>query len=305
MVPASRPPSSGPSLIEQLRAELGQRRYSPRTQRAYEHWVRHFVRFHKPRHPSELGSDQICAFLESLVARGVSPSTLRQAFCALAFVYREVLGLHPLWLDQLARPRYTRSVPLVLSHDEVEAILRHMQGAPRLMAMLMYGSGLRVLECAQLRIGDVDFESGQVIVRSGNGRKDRRTVLPNRLRAPLEQHLRFVESQYRADLEAGAAWLWAFPATRRSRDPATGELRRRHLNQSVVQRAVRAAVLAADITKPASCLTLRHSFAAHLLEAGYPIRTIQTLLGHADISSTRVYTHVLTRGPLGVRSPLD
>lgn len=325
MVPTSHSPGSGPTLIEQLRAELRRRDYSERTQRAYEHWASRFIRFHRHRDPRGLGPDEYRAFLDDQVAHAANPSTHRQMRCALAFLYREVLGVPPPSIDQLARPRKAPSVPHVLSHAEVESILGCMQGVPQLMAMLMYGSGLRVLECAQLRIRDIDFEASQVSVRRGNGRNARRTLLPNLVRAPLEQHLLRVEAQHRADLVAGAghvglpselassdpnvardwAWQWVFPATRRSRDPATGQLRRPHLHESAVQRGFRDAVQQAGIAKPASCLTLRHSFAAHLLEAGYQIQTVQALLGHADVATTRIYTRLLNRNPSLARSPLD
>ena len=312
MVPAKQPPGSGPTLFEQLSAALRRRPYSLRTQRAYEHWVRHFVHFHRRRDPRDLGSDEFRAFLDDLIARDANPSTHRQVRCALSFFYREVLGLQPPWIDELARPRKTTTVPLVLSHDEVETILRCMQGAPQLMAMLMYGSGLRVLECARLQIEDVDLELGEIIVRAGNAGKYRRTLLPNRLRARLEQQLRFAETQHHADLAAGVgsaanewAQQWVFPATRRSRDPATDGLRRHHLHESAVQRSFRAAVQATGVAKPVSCLSLRHSFAAHLLEAGYDLRVVQELLGHADVATTRVYAQLLNRNPLAARSPLD
>ena len=316
---------SAPTLIERLREELRQRHYSPRTERAYEHWVRRFVRFHQRRHPRDLGAEDLRAFLDALVSRGASPSTHQQALCALTFLYREVLTLQPPWIDQLVRPRRSLTVPVVLSRDEVQAVLRHMKGAPQLMAMLMYGAGLRLLECAQLRVKDVDFKAGQITIRRGKGRKDRRTLLPERARALLQEQLHFGQTQHQADLAMGAgfvalpgalakkypqaarewAWQWVFPATRRYRDPATDEQRRHHLHETVVQRSFRAAVRAAGLTKPATCHTLRHSFATHLLEAGYDIRTIQELLGHADVATTMIYTHVLNRGRLGVRSPLD
>jgi len=233
--------------------------------------------------------------------------------------------MQPPWIDQLARPRRTQTIPLVLNRDEVQAILQRMKGVPQLMAMLMYGAGLRLLECAQLRIKDIDFTAGEITVRRGKGGKDRRTLLPDRLRASLQKHLRQVEEQHRVDLSMGAgyvalpgalstkyphaarewAWQWVFPATRHYRDAVTGQQRRHHLHESVVQRSFRAAVQASGLAKPATCHTLRHSFATHLLEAGYDIRTIQELLGHADVATTMIYTHVLNRGPLGVRSPID
>lgn len=325
MAPSNSPPNDGPTLIERLHAELRRRHYSPRTERAYEYWVRRYILFHRRRHPRDLGAEQLRTFLDDLAARGASPSTHHQALCALVFLYRAVIGTKAPWIEQLTRPRRTLSLPVVLTRDEVHSILSRMKGVPQLMATLMYGSGLRLLECAQLRIKDIDFESAQITVRRGKGRKDRRTLLPNRLRQPLEDHLRTVKVQHHADIVVGAGyvalpgalatkypnanrewpWQWVFPATRHYRDPATGQLRRHHLHQTVVQRSFRAAVQAAGLTKPATCHTLRHSFATHLLEAGYDIRTIQELLGHADVATTMIYTHVLNRGPLGVRSPLD
>jgi len=229
------------------------------------------------------------------------------------------------WIDNLVRPRQHRPLPVVLSKQEVRAILERMNGTPQLMAGLLYGAGLRLLECARLRVKDIDFASAQIVVRQGKGRKDRATLLPTNLRAPLTAHLKTVQALHRADLASGAGsvalpgalprklpnasrswpWQWLFPATRHYRDRHTGELRRHHLHETVVQRAFHTAVVEAGISKRATCHTLRHSFATHLLEAGYDIRTIQELLGHHDVATTMIYTHVLNRGPFAVRSPLD
>jgi len=323
--PTDRTPSPPAGLFERLRSELQLRHYSPRTQRAYEAWARRYVAFHKRRHPRDLDAEALRAFLDDLVSRGASTSTHQQALCALTFLYADVLAMKPPWVDELVRPKRQPSLPLVLTRDEVNALLRQMSGTPQLMAALMYGSGLRLLECAQLRVKDIDFGAGQVVIRRGKGRKDRLTVLPNKLQQPLQAHLRAVQSQHTADLAAGAGyvelpgalatkypnaprewpWQWIFPATRCYLHPATGQRRRHHLHETVVQRAVRQAALAAHLTKPATCHTLRHSFATHLLEAGYDIRTIHELLGHADVGTTMIYTHVLNRGGLGVRSPFD
>jgi integron integrase len=229
------------------------------------------------------------------------------------------------WLANLQRPKRMRPLPVVLSRDEVRSVLANMRGVPKLMAELLYGSGLRLLECARLRVKDVDFAGGYIVVRQGKGRKDRRTLLPAQLRSPLTRQLENVRQLHQSDLAKGAGgvalpgalsrkytnasqswpWQWLFPATRQYRHPESGRLVRHHLHETVVQRAFRSAAQAARLSKNATCHTLRHSFATHLLEAGYDIRTIQELLGHSDVATTMIYTHVLNRGPLGVRSPLD
>lgn len=312
-------------LFETLATELRRRHYSASTQRSYDGWARRFVAYHGRRHPRDLGAEEVKAFLDSLVSSGVSVSTHQQALCALTFLYREVLGVTPPWVKDLARPQRKLSLPMVLAREEVTSILRRMHGVPALMATLIYGTGLRLMECARLRVKDLDFESLQIVIRRGKGRKDRITMLPHVLVARLKQHLEGVRSQHDADLALGAgfvelpsalarkypsaprewAWQWVFPATRHYKDPATGERRRHHLHETVLQRAFRQAVVAANISKPATIHTLRHSFATHLLQAGYDIRTIQELLGHSDVATTMIYTHVLNRGRLGVRSPLD
>lgn len=300
-------------------------RDSSSTQRAYDGWVRRFVAFHARRHPRELGAEEVRAFLDSLVASGVSVSTHQQALCALTFLYRKVLGMDQPWVTNLERPQRKVSLPLVLSREEVTAILRRMEGVPALMATLMYGTGLRLMECARLRVKDLDFAALQSLIRRGKGRKDRITMLPQSLVARLQTHLGTVRRQPDADLAAGAGfvelpnalarkypnaprewpWQWVFPATRHYTDPTTKERRRHHLHETVLQRAFRQATQHAGITKPAACHTVRHSFATHLLQAGYDIRTIPELLGDSELSTTMIYTHVLNRGRLGVRSPLD
>jgi integron integrase len=313
-------------LLECTRIELRTRHYRRRTERAYVGWVRRFVHFHGRRHPRELGALEVEAFLNGLVSeRRVSASTHHQALCARLFLYRDVLKTPVPWLADLVRPRRTQHLPVVLTREEVRAVLRRMQGVTWLMASLLYGSGLRLLECAKLRVKDVDFSGNHLVVRDGKGRKDRITLLPGLLRQPLREHLDAVERQHREDLACGAGyvelpgalaakypsagqewgWQWVFPATRLYRDVGSGQRRRHHLHETVLQRAFKAAVRDARLTKPATCHTLRHSFATHLLEAGYDIRTIQELLGHSDVATTMIYTHVLNRGPFAVRSPLE
>ncbi|HEY5375148.1 MAG TPA: integron integrase [Polyangiaceae bacterium] len=311
-------------LFERLRAELRSRHYSPSTERAYVAWARRLIKHHR-RHPREIGELEIKQFLDHLVSRGASASTHQQALCAIVFLYERVLGAPAPWIEGLARPRRPRSLPVVLSKAEVRAVLANMTGVPKLMAGILYGSGLRLLECARLRVKDIDFPAGHLVVRQGKGRKDRLTLLPDQLRAPLAEHLRSVKAQHESDAKAGTGtvalpgalarkfpnaaqswpWQWVFPATRQYCDRTTGEFRRHHLHETVLQRAFHTAVLKAQITKPATCHSLRHSFATHLLEAGYDIRTIQELLGHKDVATTMIYTHVLNRGPFAVRSPLD
>lgn len=300
--------------------------YSRRTERAYVGWIRRFIRFHNRRHPREMGETEVVAFLSSLATEGhVAASTQNQALSAIVFLYSQVLGLELDWLSGLVRARRPVRLPVVLTREEVHALLTHLRGPVWLMASLMYGSGLRLLECCELRVKDIDLAAGEVRVRNGKGRKDRVTMLPARLRAPLERHLSTVKQLHDRDLEGGAGWAalpdalsdkyptagrewrwqWVFPATRTHIESRTGQRRRHHLHESAVQREVKAAVERAGLTKAATCHTLRHSFATHLLESGYDIRTIQELLGHSDVTTTMVYTHVLNRGGRGVRSPLD
>jgi integron integrase len=313
-------------LIQRYREELQARHYARRTVATYEQWLRRFLRFHQMRHPRQMGEAEINAFLSHLATEErVSASTQNQALAALLFLYRTVLGGDVGNLEGVIRARKRQRLPVVLTVGEVRAVLHHLDGAEALVAQLLYGAGLRLMEALRLRIKDVDLEQRCITVRCGKGAKDRRTVLPSSLVDPLKRHMNEVQRQHQNDLSAGwgavelphalerkyrnAArewgWQWLFPQGRRWRDPRQSIEGRHHLDPSLVQRAVRAAVQAAGISKPATCHTFRHSFATHLLEQGADIRTIQELLGHSDVKTTMVYTHVLNRGPTGVRSPAD
>jgi integron integrase len=273
-----------------------------------------------------MGAEEIRHFLTSLAVDGeVAASTQNQALSALLFFYREVLQQEVPWLDGVVRAKSPQRLPVVLTRDEVRTVMEQLHGVPRLMALLLYGAGLRLLECARLRVKDVDFTSNQITVRSGKGAKDRITMLPAAVKPDLARHLERVQRQHLADLQRGAgwvelpdalarkypnagrewAWQWLFPATRIYVDRLTGQRRRHHLHESVLQRALKEAIRAAGIAKRARCHTLRHSFATHLVEDGYDIRTVQELLGHRDVATTMIYTHVLNRGPNAVRSPAD
>lgn len=322
---AGSPAPPGPRLLDRVRAAIRLRHYSRRTEKAYVAWVRRFVVFHGKRHPRDLGESEVSAFLAALAARGLSASSQNQALGALQFLYRMVLGQDGAWLGRLVRAQRPTRLPVVLSRGEAAALLAQLDGVVWLMASLLYGAGLRLEECVTLRVKDVAFDRGELRIRDGKGGKDRVTVLPASLRGRLRSHLEAVRAQHERDVVAGLgsvampgalavkypqasrewAWQWVFPATRHYLDAATGERRRHHLHESVVQRAVREAARRARIPRAATCHSLRHSFATHLLEAGYDIRTIQELLGHRDVSTTMIYTHVLNRGAGGVRSPLD
>lgn len=323
----SSPPAAPPRrLLDRVRDRLALGHYSPRTMEAYVGWIRRFILFHGRRHPSEMGAAEMSAFLSSLATDGkVSASTQNQALAALLFLYADVLGRKLEALEEIVRAKRPARLPVVMTRQEVTAVLSNLHGTSRLMASVLYGAGLRLSECASLRVKDVDFSLSQLVVRSGKGQRDRVALLPRSLVGPLQAQLRQVRKQHDADVARGAgfvdlpfalrskypsaprewAWQWVFPATRSYTHAATGERRRHHLHETALQRAVRRAVIAAGVNKPVSCHTLRHSFATHLLEAGYDIRTIQKLLGHRDLRTTMIYTHVLNRGPLGVQSPLD
>jgi len=323
---ASPPAPRPPRLLDRVREAIRSRHYSRRTEKAYVHWIRRFIFFHGKRHPAEMGAVQVTAFLTSLAVQGkVAASTQNQALSALLFLYREVLGVDLPWLEDVVRAKRPQYLPVVLTRDETRALLQQLNGVPRIMALLLYGAGLRLLECCRLRVKDVDFAANQIVIRDGKGRKDRVTMLPAAARTLLARHMDQVRAQHEADLrrEAGWvelpgallrkypragrewAWQWVFPATRFYVDRLTGQRRRHHLHESVLQRAVKDAVRAAGIPKIATCHTLRHSFATHLLEDNHDIRTVQELLGHRDVSTTMIYTHVLNLGPAGVRSPAD
>ena len=321
----ARGPGAGPKLLTLVRRAIRLRHYSRHTEEAYVAWVRRFVRFAGLRHPASLGEAEVERFLSSLAELGVSATTQNQAASALRFLYEEVLGRRFARPAGVVHAKEPGRVPVVLTREEVRAVLGRMQGTTRLVALLLYGSGLRLLEALTLRVKDIDFGRGEIVVRRGKGARDRVTMLPQGVRRGLGEHLGRVERQYRTDLARGAGyvelpgglarklpsaerewvWQWVFPASRLHRDEATGEWRRHHLHESVVQRAVTEAVRAAGIAKRATCHTLRHSFATQLLETGHDIRTVQELLGHSDVRTTMIYTHVLNRGGLGVRSPAD
>jgi len=309
-----------------VRLAVRRRHYSPRTERAYVGWIRRFILFHGKRHPEEMGEVEITQFLSGLASAGrVSASTQNQALAAILFLYRFVLERKLDWLEDVVRAKRPVRLPVVLTRREVEALLDQMSGPNRLIASLLYGSGLRLLEGLRLRVKDVDFGRSEIIVRDGKGRKDRVTLLPTCLKDPLMEHLTKVRRQHDADLQNGVGavelpdalsrkyprapfewgWQWVFPASRHYIASETGQKRRHHLHATVIQRAIKEAAIQARIAKRASTHTLRHSFATHLLEDGYDIRTIQELLGHSDVSTTMIYTHVLNRGGRGVRSPID
>ena len=318
--------ASRPRLLDRVRDALRARHSSRRTEKSYVAWIRRYIVFHGKRHPAEMGAVEVTQFLSSLAQQDhVAASTQNQALSALLFLYRQVLQVEMPWLDNVVRAKRSERLPVVLTREEVRAVIRELQGPPRLMAILLYGAGLRLLECARLRVKDVDFATNQIIVRAGKGDRDRVTMLPAVVRTDLVRHVEMVRRQHEADLRHGAgwvelpwalarkypnagrewAWQWVFPATRIYVDRETGQRRRHHLHESVLQRAVKEAVRRAGIAKRATCHTFRHSFATHLLEDNHDIRTVQELLGHRDVSTTMIYTHVLNRGPGGVRSPAD
>jgi len=315
-----------PRLLDQMREKIRLKHYSIRTEQVYLDWARRFILFHGKRHPSEMGAREVEAFLTHLAVHGnVSASTQNQAKSALLFLYREVLGVELPWLDGVESAKRPQRLPVVLTEDEVAAVLSRMTGTTGLIARLLYGSGLRLLEAARLRVKDVDLQRVELVVRDAKGAKDRVTMLPEKLVKPLEAQLAVARALHERDLgegfgavylphalarkypSAAKEWMWqyVFPAERLSRDPRSGLTRRHHFDGQHVQRAMHDAVRAAGIVKPATPHSLRHSFATHLLQSGYDIRTVQELLGHRDVSTTMIYTHVLNRGGRGVRSPLD
>ncbi len=320
--PKPRPPLK---LLDRVRRALQSRHYSRRTEQAYVGWVKRFILFHKKRHPSTMGPWHVREFLSHLaVDRHVSPSTQNQALSAIVFLYKEVLGHDIGWINDVIRAKKPKRLPVVLSRSEVKQVLAHLEGDRWIAAALLYGAGLRLKECLELRVKDLDFDRRQIIVRAGKGDRDRVTVLPRAVVEPLREHLSEVQRIFGRDREVGDVpvtmpaglerkypnaprewgWQYVFPAVGLTTDD-DGRTRRHHVHRSSVQRAVKDAVRASGVSKPASCHTFRHSFATHLLEAGYDIRTVQKLLGHRDVRTTMVYTHVVGGSELGVKSPAD
>jgi integron integrase len=312
--------------LDRLREALRSRHYSRRTEQTYCHWVKRFIFFHNMRHPAEMAEPEINAFLTHLaVKEKISASTQNQALSALLFLYRHVLGREVGDLGEVIRARKPKHLPVVMTREEVKVVLAALAGDKWLMASLMYGAGLRLMECLRLRVQDIDFARNEILIRDGKGAKDRITMLPELLRTPLQDHLKKVKALHERDLADGWGrvqmptaldrkypnapadwrWQWVFPQENRWKNTKTGLEGRHHVHETIVQRAVKEAVRKAGIVKHAGCHTFRHSFATHLLEAGYDIRTIQELLGHKDVSTTMIYTHVLNKGGHGVRSPMD
>lgn len=320
------PSGRAPRLMDVVKQVMHRRHFSLRTEQAYLGWIRRFIQFHKLRHPRDLREPDIARFLSHLAEdRSCAPATQNQALAALLFLYQQVLEIDLKRVRNVVRARSSRHLPVVLTPEECGRLLGQLDGQYWLMASLLYGSGLRLMECMRLRVRDMEFDRLQVVVRDGKGRKDRVTLLPEALVAPLRAHLTTVERQHQRDLAAGFGrvemqatlanqysgaahewgWQYVFPGNKRTVDPRSGQMQRRHVVEDQLQRAVKAAVRAAGILKPATCHTLRHSFATHLLENHYDIRTIQTLLGHRDVATTMIYTHVGKVGNRGAGSPLD
>ncbi len=315
-----------PKLLDQVRARIRVKHYSIRTEDQYVHWIRRFIFFHDKRHPRDLGAAAVEAFLSDLAVNGrVAASTQNQALSALLFLYREVLEIALPWLDNITRAKPSQRLPVVLTPAEVRAVLERMDGVYGLMARLLYGTGMRLMECVRLRVKDVDFGRSEILIRDGKGAKDRVTMLPVALAGPLTDHLTRRRVIYEDDLRDGKAevwlpdaldkkypnaptewgWQFVFCSGSHSTDPRSGRVRRHHVDEKLLQRAMKKAVTAARLAKPATPHTLRHSFATHLLETGQDIRTVQELLGHSDVSTTMIYTHELNTGGRGVTSPLD
>ena len=314
-----------PKLLDRVREAIRRRHYSLQTEKAYAHWIKRFIFFHKKRHPVEMGETEIGQFLSHLATeQHVSASTQNQALNALLFLYREVLEKPIGYINGVVRAKRPIRLPVVLTHQEVRAILGALSGPEWLMAMLLYGAGLRLMECLRLRVQDIDFSSNQIMVRGGKGDKDRVTMLPATVQEPLRRHLEEVGTQYQQDRENGRGgaslpnalerkypnaakewgWQFVFPASKLSTDPRSGLIRRHHLHETVLQKAVKEACRKAGLSKHAGCHTFRHAFATHLLEAGYDIRTVQELLGHKDVSTTMVYTHGRLFGRKGTVSSM-
>lgn len=313
-------------LLDRVHRTIRALHYSHRTEEAYVGWIRRYIIFHGKRHPATMGEREVREFLTDLAARrGVSASTQNQAMSGVLFLYKHVLRQDMGWVSGVVRARRPKRLPVVLSRQEVRAVLDQLEGGKWLMAALLYGSGLRLLECTTLRVKDVDFERNQIVVRAGKGGKDRVTLLPRSVEGPLRRHLRKIRGLHERDMKRGGVrvtmarglarkypnaarewgWQYIFPSSRLREDPETGDPLRDHVHESVLPRAVKEAVRKAGITKRATCHTFRHSFATHLLEAGYTIRMVQTLLGHKDVRSTMIYTHVVSGSEIGVQSPVD
>ena len=315
-----------PRLVDQVRAVIRLKHYSLRTEEAYWHWIKRFILFHGKRHPNEMAEAEVSAFLSHLaVDKNVAASTQNQALSALLFLYKEVLKSPLDWIDGVQRAKRPSRLPVVFTREEVQAILRNLDGTKWLMASLLYGAGLRLTECLRLRVKDIDFGYNQIVVRDGKGAKDRVTVLPNSVKDHLKQHLQRVKALHERDVLEGCGrttlpfaldrkypnaacewgWQYVFPSAKRCWDRETKKEVRHHLAEEVLQKAVKSSVRRAGIAKPGSCHTFRHSFATHMLESGYDIRTVQELLGHKDLNTTMIYTHVMNKGGRGVRSPID
>ena len=315
-----------PKLLDQVRDRIRVKHYSIRTETQYVQWVRRFILFHGKKHPRDMGAPEVEAFLTHLAVEGnVAAATQNQALSALLFLYKEVLAIDLPWLKDVTRAKRPQRMPVVLTRDETRAVLDRMAGVYGLMARLLYGTGMRLMECVRLRVKDVDFARREILVRDGKGAKDRVTMLPDSVVGALQDHLQQRRALFDDDRQKGKAtvympdalerkypnaptewgWQYIFPSGSYSTDPRSGAERRHHLDEKLLQRAMKRAVQASGLVKPATPHTLRHSFATHLLEAGYDIRTVQELLGHSDVSTTMIYTHVLNKGGRGVTSPLD
>ncbi len=315
-----------PQLLEQVRTAIRLKHYSLRTEESYVQWIRRFILFHAKRHPRDMGAEEITRYLSHLArVRHVSASTQNQALNAILFLYREILKVQLPWINNIDRAKRPARLPVVFTQSEVRALLAQLEGTPWLMLSLIYGAGLRLSECLRLRVKDVDFNYRQLLIRDGKGQKDRVTMLPGALIEPLRTHLVRVNRLHERDLQEGFGsvylpfalerkypnanrewgWQYVFLSYKRSIDPRSSVERRHHVSESVVQKSLKSAIRAAGIIKPGNVHTLRHSFATHLLEAGYDIRTVQELLGHSDVRTTMIYTHVLNKGGKGVHSPLD
>jgi integron integrase len=315
-----------PKLLDLVRDVVRRKHYSIRTEQAYIDWMKRFIIYHNKRHPAEMAEEEVAQFLTYLARDlDVAASTQNQALSALLFLYKEVLKQEIGWLEKVERARKPAKLPVVLTRSEVKEIFAHLHGTPKLMAGLLYGSGLRLMECVRLRVKDIDFTLAQITVRDAKGGKDRITMLPLNLSEPLRRHLLRMKAQHEQDLEDGFgtvhlpfalsrkspnaarewAWQYVFPSSRIVVDPRSGKRQRHHVAEGILQSAIKKAVDASGIVKRANCHSLRHSFATHLLTKGYDIRTVQELLGHKDVSTTMIYTHVLNRPGIGVKSPLD